>query len=97
VLGGKVVDECAGDQKDALVLVRYELANLASTSAPANIRHSVDRLRRIRSGLLGDAEESCEILISYGLAAIHRILMIARVDIAVLLLVVADMITKPFS
>jgi hypothetical protein len=30
-------------------------------------------------------------------AAIKRILLIARVDIAVLLLVVADMVTKPFS
>jgi hypothetical protein len=29
--------------------------------------------------------------------AIRRILLIARFDIAVLLLVVADMITKPFS
>jgi hypothetical protein len=31
------------------------------------------------------------------LAAIQRILLIARFDVAVLLLVVADMITKPFS
>jgi hypothetical protein len=31
------------------------------------------------------------------LAAISRILLIARFDVAVLLLVVADMITKPFS
>jgi uncharacterized membrane protein len=31
------------------------------------------------------------------LAAIRRILVVARVDVAVLLLVVADMITKPFS
>jgi hypothetical protein len=30
-------------------------------------------------------------------AAIRRILLVARVDIAVLLLVVADMVTKPFS
>ena len=30
-------------------------------------------------------------------AAIKRILLIARVDVAVLLLVVADMVTKPFS
>jgi uncharacterized membrane protein len=30
-------------------------------------------------------------------AAIQRVLMIARVDIGVLLLVVADMVTKPFS
>lgn len=30
-------------------------------------------------------------------AAIRRILLIARIDVAVLLLVVADMITKPFS
>jgi len=31
------------------------------------------------------------------LAAISRVLLIARLDIAVLLLVVADMVTKPFS
>src|SRR5438067_9745818 len=31
------------------------------------------------------------------LAAISRILLIARIDVAVLLLVVADMVTKPFS
>lgn len=31
------------------------------------------------------------------LAAIRKILVIARVDVAVLLLVVADMVTKPFS
>lgn len=31
------------------------------------------------------------------LAAIQRILLIARLDVAVLLLVVADMVTKPFS
>ena len=31
------------------------------------------------------------------LAAIQRILLIARIDLAVLLLVVADMVTKPFS
>jgi uncharacterized membrane protein len=31
------------------------------------------------------------------IAAIRRILMIARFDVAVLLLVVADMVTKPFS
>jgi hypothetical protein len=30
-------------------------------------------------------------------AAIQRILLIARVDVAVLLLVVADMLMKPFS
>jgi hypothetical protein len=30
-------------------------------------------------------------------AAIKRILMVARVDVAVLVLVVADMTTKPFS
>jgi hypothetical protein len=30
-------------------------------------------------------------------AAIQRILLIARVDVGVLLLVVADMVTKPFS
>jgi uncharacterized membrane protein len=30
-------------------------------------------------------------------AAIRRILLVARVDVAVLLLVVADMVTKPFS
>jgi hypothetical protein len=30
-------------------------------------------------------------------AAIQRILLVARVDIGVLLLVVADMVTKPFS
>jgi hypothetical protein len=30
-------------------------------------------------------------------AAIQRILLIARVDIAVLLLVVADMVLKPFT
>jgi len=30
-------------------------------------------------------------------AAIRRVLLIARVDVAVLLLVVADMVTKPFS
>jgi uncharacterized membrane protein len=30
-------------------------------------------------------------------AAIQRILLVARVDVAVLLLVVADMVTKPFS
>ena len=31
------------------------------------------------------------------LALIDRILLIARVDVAVLLLVIADMVTKPFS
>ena len=31
------------------------------------------------------------------IAAVRKILMIARVDVAVLLLVVADMVTKPFS
>jgi hypothetical protein len=31
------------------------------------------------------------------IAEIKKILLIARVDIAVLLLVVADMVTKPFS
>jgi hypothetical protein len=30
-------------------------------------------------------------------AAIRRILLIARFDVAVLLLVIADMVTKPFS
>jgi hypothetical protein len=30
-------------------------------------------------------------------AAIRRILLVARVDVTVLLLVVADMVTKPFS
>ena len=30
-------------------------------------------------------------------AAIQRILLVARFDVAVLLLVVADMVTKPFS
>ena len=30
-------------------------------------------------------------------AAIQRILLVARFDIAILLLVVADMVTKPFS
>jgi len=30
-------------------------------------------------------------------AAIQRILLVARVDVAVLLVVVADMVTKPFS
>ncbi len=30
-------------------------------------------------------------------AAIQRILLVARVDVTVLLLVVADMVTKPFS
>jgi uncharacterized membrane protein len=31
------------------------------------------------------------------IAAIQKILLVARVDVAVLLLVVADMVTKPFS
>jgi len=31
------------------------------------------------------------------IAAIRRILVLARFDVAVLLLVVADMVTKPFS
>jgi hypothetical protein len=31
------------------------------------------------------------------IALIKRILLVARVDVAVLLLVVADMVTKPFS
>ena len=31
------------------------------------------------------------------IAVINRILLIARVDISVLLLVIADMVTKPFS
>jgi predicted integral membrane protein DUF2269 len=50
-----------------------------------------------RAKRIGELSESKGPTAPETLAAIRRILLIARFDVAVLLLVVADMITKPFS
>jgi hypothetical protein len=52
---------------------------------------------RRRSRLLGRRRAPADRPRPETVAAIRRILLIARFDIAVLLLVVADMITKPFG